>query len=268
MNRLTDSSPKLSYSLHGDKGEPVLLIMGFGSGKELWQPQIDELSRDHRVIAFDNRGVGASELGDEPLTMRVFARDVLRLLDELGEERVHLVGVSMGGMISQEFAIRYPARLRSLTLIATHPGGLHIFPKPMGLYYFSKAFRGSASSRLESMRAMLYPKEYVDEVGAEALADRMRQMMGPATSMDTIRAHFFAILRHRTVSRLHKISAPTLVIRPVKDILVNPAASLTLHRRIRGSKMLEIPGSGHGLLFQSADEVNAALRAHFKANAT
>lgn len=266
MNQLTQSSPKLSYSLHGDEGEPVLLVMGFGSGKELWQPQIDDLSRDHRLIALDNRGVGESELGNEPLTMRVFARDLLRLIDELKEEKVHLVGVSMGGMISQEFAIRYPERLRSLTLIATHPGGLHVFPKPMGLYYFSKAFRGSASQRLKAMRSMLYPQEYVDSVGEEALAERMRKMMGPATPMETIRAHFLAIVRHRTVSRLHKISAPTLIVRPIKDILVNPAASLTLHRRIRGSKLLEIPGSGHGLLFQSADEVNAALRAHFAAH--
>nr|AEA72277.1 Est6 [uncultured bacterium] len=266
MNQLTQSSPKLSYSLHGDEGEPVLLVMGFGSGKELWQPQIDDLSRDHRIIALDNRGVGESELGNEPLSMRVFARDLLRLIDELKEEKVHLVGVSMGGMISQEFAIRYPERLRSLTLIATHPGGLHVFPKPMGLYYFSKAFRGSASQRLKAMRAMLYPQEYVDSIGEEALAERMRKMMGPATPMETIRAHFLAIVRHRTVSRLHKISAPTLIVRPIKDILVNPAASLTLHRRIRGSKLLEIPGSGHGLLFQSADEVNAALRAHFAAH--
>lgn len=266
MNQLTQSSPKLSYSLHGDEGEPVLLVMGFGSGKELWQPQIDDLSRDHRLIALDNRGVGESELGNEPLTMRVFARDLLRLIDELKEEKVHLVGVSMGGMISQEFAIRYPERLRSLTLIATHPGGLHVFPKPMGLYYFSKAFRGSASQRLKAMRSMLYPQEYVDSIGEEALAERMRKMMGPATPMETIRAHFLAIVRHRTVSRLHKISAPTLIVRPIKDILVNPAASLTLHRRIRGSKLLEIPGSGHGLLFQSADEVNAALRAHFAAH--
>lgn len=266
MNQLTQSSPKLSYSLHGDEGEPVLLVMGFGSGKELWQPQIDDLSRDHRLIALDNRGVGESELGNEPLTMRVFARDLLRLIDELKEEKVHLVGVSMGGMISQEFAIRYPERLRSLTLIATHPGGLHVFPKPMGLYYFSKAFRGSASQRLKAMRAMLYPQEYVDSIGEEALAERMQKMMGPATPMETIRAHFLAIVRHRTVSRLHKISAPTLIVRPIKDILVNPAASLTLHRRIRGSKLLEIPGSGHGLLFQSADEVNAALRAHFAAH--
>jgi|SRR5690554_1190783 len=266
MNRLTESSPKLSYSLHGDTGEPVLLVMGFGSGKELWQPQIDDLSRDHRIIAVDNRGIGDSELGKEPLTMRVFARDLLRLIDELKEEKVHLVGVSMGGMIAQEFAIQYPSRLRSLTLIATHPGGVHVFPKPMGLYYFSKAFRGSPSSRLKAMRAMLYPKEYVDEVGKEALAERMRQMMGSPAPMETVRAHFLAILRHRTVHRLHQISAPTLIIRPIKDILVNPAASLTLHRKIRGSKLLEIPGSGHGLLFQSADEVNAALRAHFKAH--
>ncbi|NLE48037.1 MAG: alpha/beta hydrolase, partial [Sandaracinaceae bacterium] len=247
-------------------GEPVLLVMGFGSGKELWQPQIDDLSRDHRIIAVDNRGIGDSELGKEPLTMRVFARDLLRLIDELKEEKVHLVGVSMGGMIAQEFAIQYPSRLRSLTLIATHPGAVHVFPKPMGLYYFSKAFRGSPSSRLKAMRAMLYPKEYVDEVGKEALAERMRQMMGSPAPMETVRAHFLAILRHRTVHRLHQISAPTLIIRPIKDILVNPAASLTLHRKIRGSKLLEIPGSGHGLLFQSADEVNAALRAHFKAH--
>lgn len=265
MNRLTESTPKLSYSLHGETGEPVLLVMGFGSGKELWQPQIDDLSRDHRIIAVDNRGVGESELGNEPITMRVFARDLLRLLDELGEERVHLVGVSMGGMIAQEFAIHYPERLRSLTLIATHPGGLHVFPKPMGLYYFSKAFRGSASERLRAMRALLYPREYVDAIGEETLTERMRQMMGPATPMETIRAHFLAILRHRTVNRLHQISSPTLIVRPIKDILVNPAASLTLHRRIRGSKLFEIPGSGHGLLFQSADEVNAALRAHFAA---
>src|SRR5690606_24348175 len=101
--RMTETSPRLAYVVRGTSGPDVLLIMGFGMGKELWEPQLAGLERTHRLVAFDNRGVGASERGDRrAFSMALLADDACRVLDAVGLERAHVVGVSMGGMIAQE----------------------------------------------------------------------------------------------------------------------------------------------------------------------
>src|SRR5437867_11716923 len=106
------------YQDVGD-GEPLVLIMGFGGDTTAWALQMADFPARHRVIAFDNRGVGRTDAPDHPYTTRMMARDALGLMDALGIDQAHVLGVSMGGMIAQELALVRPERVRSLHLGCT-----------------------------------------------------------------------------------------------------------------------------------------------------
>jgi pimeloyl-ACP methyl ester carboxylesterase len=116
----------LYYEEHGDpSAEPLLLIMGFTMNAASWAPQIPALAKRYHVIAFDNRGAGRTSQPEGPYSIPQMAADAVALLDLLGIESAHIVGASMGGMIAQEFAIRYSSRVRGLVLACTTPGGPH-----------------------------------------------------------------------------------------------------------------------------------------------
>jgi 3-oxoadipate enol-lactonase len=112
----------LYYEIHG-KGEPLVLIMGYGLRGGHWLDMQDKLTREYRVIVIDNRGTGQSDKPEIPYTANMMAGDVAGLLDVLGIDAANVFGYSMGGSIAQEFALNYPHRLNSLILGATHCGG-------------------------------------------------------------------------------------------------------------------------------------------------
>lgn len=101
------------------RGDPLLLIMGWGADSTGWALQVPAFSAEFRCVAFDNRGCGQSDQPDVPYTTRLLASDALGLMDALGIEQAHVAGLSMGGMIAQEIAINHPERVRTLQLHAT-----------------------------------------------------------------------------------------------------------------------------------------------------
>ncbi len=130
MPKIQVGEVKLNYDVAG-KGEPLLLIMGLGASSAQWDPElVTELARTFRVITFDNRGTGQSDKPDAPYSIEMFADDAAGVLDQLDIRRAHIFGVSMGGMIAQEFALRHPNRTATLTLGCTTAGGTHGVPPP------------------------------------------------------------------------------------------------------------------------------------------
>ena len=120
MPFLSVNDIKIAYTQQG-AGEIVVLLHGLGSCKEEWQPQIDALAQHYQVIALDLRGHGATDKPNTGYSITQFAADVAGLLDALGHQQVHLIGFSLGGMITLEFATRYPQRLHSVTIINATP---------------------------------------------------------------------------------------------------------------------------------------------------
>src|SRR5687767_4578663 len=112
---------EIGYDRQGS-GEPVMLVMGLGTPRIGWFHQFQFLSERYDTMCFDNRGVGETA-ASSPWTMQDMAADVIGLADEFGHDSFHLVGISMGGMISQEVVLNWPDRVRTLTLMATTPGG-------------------------------------------------------------------------------------------------------------------------------------------------
>src|SRR5580658_704319 len=113
---------KIYWDEQGD-GAPLLLIMGLGYSSALWHRTRPLLSQRYRTIAFDNRGVGLSDVPPGPYSIAAMASDAAAVLDAAGIARAHVFGISMGGMIAQEFALQYPTRTRSLILGCTSSGG-------------------------------------------------------------------------------------------------------------------------------------------------
>ena len=109
---------EMNYECQGE-GEPVVLVTGFGADLFAWALQVPELSQNYQVYTIDNRGVGDTDKPAGPYTIKMMADDTAGFFDAVGIENAHLVGHSMGGMISQRFALDYPEKLRSLTLAAT-----------------------------------------------------------------------------------------------------------------------------------------------------
>ena len=119
MPKVKVNGIELNYVESGS-GDPLLLIMGFGGDHLAWVFQVPAFSGKYRVISFDNRGAGQSSVPDAPYSTRMMADDAVGLLDALGVERAHVLGVSMGGMIAQEVALNHPRRVRSLQLHCTY----------------------------------------------------------------------------------------------------------------------------------------------------
>jgi 3-oxoadipate enol-lactonase len=117
------TGPTVHYVRRGE-GEPLLLIQGMGGNHLSWgEPFLEALEGDFDVVAYDHRGVGRSSRVTDPFTIVELADDAAALLDALGWDSAHVVGISMGGMVAQELALRHPERLRTLTLGCTYCGG-------------------------------------------------------------------------------------------------------------------------------------------------
>ena len=263
----TQGEPSIHYWQLGDSGPKVLLLMGFGMRGGLWRPQIEGLREGHQLAWLDNRGIGKSgACAQRTWTMADMAQDSLSVADALGWDRFHLVGVSMGGMVSQEVALHSPRRILSLSLIATHAGGnpLRWVPRAKGLRCFLDAQTKRGSERVDAVRNLLYPKQYVAQCDRKALDQRMKEQLGKPASRETLLAQLSAVVRHKTGPRLHRLRMPTLIVKPSLDILIPPSNSDRLRRHIPHASFVTIPDAGHGAIFQSADTINAALREHFQ----
>ena len=241
----------------GGEGSPVLLVMGLGMAGSMWAPVVPALREAHRVATFDHRGLGARV--DEPpaRTMTELADDVLGVLDALGWERAHLVGVSMGGMAVQELAVRRPDRVRSLALLATTACGRRVLP-PTGAALL--AVLGSRR-REDRLRRLLYPAAW-RRAHREELDRRMAAMVASMAPRSTVRAHFRAVLGHDARQRLRTVRVPTLVIEPALDAMIRPRSSEDLARRLPHARLEVLADVGHGLVHQASDRVASLLLEH------
>jgi 3-oxoadipate enol-lactonase len=238
--------------------------MGFGMPGAVWGPQVDEFQSDHRCCHYDHLGAGDSDRGPFLRTIPAMAEDAVRILDDLAWDRAHIVGVSMGGMIAQELGLGFADRCRSLTLIATHGGGsFGSLPTSRGLRLFFQGLFGGPEHRMRSLPRLLYPDEFLESIGPKAIRAHLDVRLGHPPALRTVLGQLYAVWRHSTESRLSQITTPTLLVRPGKDILIRPSQTDRLAERIPNAQVLRFDDAGHGVTFQKAAELNAALRGHF-----
>ena len=257
---------RVHYATAGSSGSPVLLVMGFGVPGHMWLNQIEAFMTRHRVAWFDNAGAGqTTPTFRRPATMHDLGRHAVAVLDALGWTDAHVVGVSMGGMIAQEVALGWQARVRSLALVATHAGGLrNLSPPPRSLVMFARAFLGPRAHRARVLESLIFPDEYLRTIDVAPLRRALRDQVVSAATVGERLRQIAAIVGHRTAHRLHQLApTPTLVVKASRDRLVRPSEHHRLHHLIPGSRLVEFEDAGHAILHQCAARLNDVLLDHF-----
>ena len=240
MTFVENQGSKLYWDEQG-RGESVLLIMGLGYPSSLWHRSRPALSQRFRTVAFDNRGVGLSDIPPGPYSIPTMASDAAAVLDAAGVSRAHIFGVSMGGMIAQEFALQYPARTRSLILGCTSPGG------PLAVRAERKVadILMARGMTLAQAREAILPYIYDADTPREKIEEDVSLRRRWLPSLEGYTAQLQGILAWEGHSRIRQITAPTLVIHGKSDALVPPGNGELLASLIPGAKLVLIEHASH-----------------------
>jgi pimeloyl-ACP methyl ester carboxylesterase len=250
---------RIHYEVHG-AGEPVLLIMGLGSNAHGWYRTIPWLAPHYQVIAFDNRGTGRSDVPDGAYTIAQMAADVGAVLDAVGHDRAHVIGASLGGMIAQRFAVASPARLRSLVLICTTPGGANALP-PAPDVLQALVTGGEDQSTVYRRNAWFLYGENTRTNHPERIEEDLVQRNKIPTAPAGYLGQVQAAMSHDTWDELPTIRVPTLVVHGEADLLVPTENGRLIAQRIAGAELVLIPGAGHMLQTDGGERTRDAVLA-------
>jgi pimeloyl-ACP methyl ester carboxylesterase len=245
-------------------GEPLILIPGFASGAWTWFRQVKDLSENFKVITFDPRGIGKSEIENDTdlqnLSMRVFTEDVLRILDELEIEKANILGASFGGFVAQDFALSFPDRLDKLILACTSYGGTnHVKPDIEILRSFTP---DPLLTRGKQIRKFLRPA-FTDEFNLDR-AGEVEKVCRLREENDVAEAVYLAQLETAFTfnfeDRISAIENETLVITGDKDSIVPMENSVNLADKIPNAKLEIIKNGSHLFFIENAAEFNRAVK--------
>ncbi|KAI6116917.1 Alpha/Beta hydrolase protein [Pisolithus croceorrhizus] len=273
-------SHSLYYEVHGSGPIKVVLIMGLNGTSGDWLLQVRHFGRlpQYSVLVFDNRGVGNSSSPRGPYTTSGMANDAIVLLDFLGwtaDRELHVIGISMGGMIAQELASRIPKRISSLSLVVTKAGGQpwHNLPRLKTALLLARALSlTDVEDRIPVLQSMLFPSEWLAQkaegdpqgrTNADVQASiyrskfaliRPQPLLGALSQMAAVFTH------HVSPDRLRKISASipkVLILTGDTDVMVDPSESLFLKKNMPEAEYQCWKGSGHAICVQWDKRANA-----------
>ncbi|KAI1787887.1 alpha/beta-hydrolase [Ganoderma leucocontextum] len=280
-------SHSLYYEIHGSGPEKVVFIMGLNSTSSAWLSQVDHFGRrqQYSTMVFDNRGVGNSGAPRGPYTTSGMAEDVIALLDFVGwteKHQIHVVGVSLGGMIAQELASRIPERIASLSLVVTKAGRRHLvdLPSYTGLrnLLWTMTIR-EPEKRIPFVLEMLYSKPWLDSKNTtdpEGRTNKEIETIGYQKRVAVTRPQPFiaavsqmaaATTHYVSPERLGKISSSipkVLIVTGDTDNLVDPSNSHHLKADMPEAEFIVKNGAGHGITVQYKEWFNELLERTFK----
>ncbi len=256
MPSISANGLHLSYRIDGDGPETLVLVNGLADDKDSWEGQIPAFSERYRVISYDNRGIGESPTPPGPYTTSDMSEDLAGLVDALGLERFHLLGVSMGGMIAQEYAIAHSDRLLSASLCCTYS-----YPGPFCLRMFScwRDLVPSLGVGFTQREVMLwaFTTDFFEQREDELIAFEEVMANNPQ-STEAYLAQLHSIEQHDTRGRLAAVQCPVLTLIGEGDLIIYPKLSRRLHDELPQSTWVEVAG-GHGCLWEYPDAFNAAV---------
>ena len=255
---VTRQGIKIAYYLQG-AGEPLVLIRGYGNAASMWYHQVAALSRTFQVITFDNRDTGNSDRGGEPYTNSDLAGDTLSLIESLDLGPVHLLGLSMGGMVAMEAALRKPSLVKTLVLAGTACNadqGLTDDPEVLALFATLPELSDEENVR-RSLPAFfsaltLEDKGFIDEYVWRSLAQR--------PPLTTFQRHSQAMRGFDCCRRIQEMTRPTLIQHGGADRLLPVENAVLLGKRIPQARLVIYTGLGHLFLMEDPDTTNADVQ--------
>ena len=233
---------------------PIVFLHGVGSDKSVWHPQLDHFREDRRAVAFDYPGYGDSDAEPTGLTRDDYATTILAAMSELGVERAHVCGLSLGGVIAIAMHAAWPKRIASLILadtFADHPDGRAIYDRSIAA---SGNMRALAENRVDALIAQ--PAD--PRVRAEVIETMSR--IDPEAYRTGARAVWLADQAERAAA----IRVPTLVLCGAEDRITPPALSNSLTRLIPGARCDLIERAGHLSNLERPDEFNTLVHAFIR----
>jgi pimeloyl-ACP methyl ester carboxylesterase len=247
-----------AYRELGPKGgTPVIFFVHLAATLDNWDPRIvDPIAKDHHVIAFDNRGVGASS-GEVPDCIEAMADDAVTFINALGFDKVDIFSFSLGGMVAQALVAKHPDLVRKLVLTGTGPAGGRDIDKVAGTTYFDML--RATLTRSDPKEFLFFNRNTAGKRAAKAFVQRLNERTADRDAPIKVKAFLTQLRAIKKWGRsapadLSKITQPTLIANGDNDRMVPSVLSEDLHLRITGSKLIIYPDSGHGGIFQFHDQ--------------
>jgi pimeloyl-ACP methyl ester carboxylesterase len=235
-----------------------VIVMGLGGDLLAWARQIPEFSERYRVVAIENRDVGRSSYADGPYEIADMAADTLAVADELGLDDFHLLGLSMGGAIAQNVALRAPERVRTLTLCVTW-GGSGAYGEARSQVLGEQYRRMSHEEQVDFLMLLTMSEDFyanadtVDWLRGMILSNpNAQQTEGFVRQLD-------ACGRHDVRDRLGELSLPVHVVGAEHDVMVPPWKSTELAELIPGARLTMLERAAHLVNIEDAESFNAAV---------
>ncbi|HLW69526.1 MAG TPA: alpha/beta fold hydrolase [Candidatus Binataceae bacterium] len=256
MERAKVNGVELAYEIRG-AGTPLVMIHGAQGDQTMFADLAAAFASSFRVLTFDQRGSGLSDKPDMAYSMAMFADDTALLMDHVGFTSAHILGVSMGGMIAQEFALRHPSKVRTLVLGCTTAGGPKaVWLEPAPAYSTQPM---SAEERGRALAEAAFTRGYLKqhpEIIADMIEMRRRRPLDPVALGNRMKAVF----SHDTYDRLARITCPTLVITGRNDALISWENSRLLAEQIAGAQLEILEPAGHCFWLEQPERAGTAIR--------
>jgi|ERR1712137_231089 len=275
----TEKGVEIYYEVYGNGSEKILLVMGLGGTAAIWLPNVKYLlehDENIQICILDNRGIGRSSVPPGRYKTSIMAQDAIKVVDHIGWEKFHVVGISMGGMISQEIALAALDRVKTLYLAVTHCGKTGSLPPWAGIKGSIAANKAkTAEAKAPITMAMLYPEEFMNlpmESGKTFGELAIERYIAGAKKLPPnplgFRSQVLAVQTHSVgkarLELLRKSKIPILICTGDNDHLVNPQASFYLKSLLNPVEFIHWKKTGHGVLYQQFDEFNDAILRHYK----
>ena len=264
MGTLKVSNAQLYYEESGS-GEPLVLIPGFASGAWSWSWQFDALAKNFRVVTFDPRGIARSTIAaGEAVSIPSISDDTVGILDKLELERAHILGISFGGFVALDLALRYRDRVDKLVLASTSFGGPnHVAPSMQVLAAFANTEGLNTSERIRKYLTVSFSPEFV-ETNSETVERFCQLREENSVPQDVYMQQLQAALNFNVEKEVGKIRAETLVVTGDQDAVVPAQNSQNLAAAIPTSRLEFIRSTGHMAFVERADEFNRLVAEFLK----
>lgn len=261
MPKIKVNGVELYYEEHGTGAETVVFSHGLLWSCRMFDAQVNALKGKYRVIAYDHRGQGQSQITDDGYDMDTLADDAAALLQALNATPAHFVGLSMGGFVGMRLAARRPELIRSLVLMETsaEPEPSENVPKYNMLNFIGRWLGFGVVAN--SVMPIMFGKTFLNDPARAEERQKWRSHLIGNHRVGTTRAVKGVVTRQGVYEELSKITAKTLILVGDEDVATVPAKSERIHSQVAGSQLVIIPRAGHSSSVEEPEAINRALLA-------